>query len=205
MSADHPKHIRRKILLRLYERYKLDPLEMLGPQEFLADGTVGKSDLVFNMHYLHDRGLVEMMMGYNPPLFAAVRITANGIDLVENAFEFNRRFPPCLEDGEEHVAQIPHLVEALADQVEYAPLDGELRRALLRDVQYLRDELARPWARQRLEVIRQVLRWIEQTVAPCRELCPALFALQALLPVLERTVSQAATDAPDSANGSASR
>jgi len=68
------KSIRRKLLTRLYERYQRDPLDMLEPQDF-ADIAVRVS-LAANMHYLADRGLVEMMMGYNPPMFSAVRITS---------------------------------------------------------------------------------------------------------------------------------
>jgi tetrahydromethanopterin S-methyltransferase subunit B len=46
-------------------------------------------------------------------------------------------------------------------EADFAPLDGEYRQALLRDVEYLRDELARPAARWRREVITSVLDWIE--------------------------------------------
>ncbi len=159
-SVHNPKSVRRKLLLALYNRYLKDPLEMLTPDEVITESCVSRDDLIANIHYLNDRGLVELMMGYNPPLFAAVRITANGIDLVENQFEFNLRFPPDEFEGET-VASIPYLCERLVEEADFAPLDGEERRALLREVQFLRDELARPALRWRRHVLATVLEWME--------------------------------------------
>ncbi len=109
---------------------------------------------------MSDRGLVELMMAYRPPMFAAARITADGIDLVENEMEFNLRFPPDPGSEEEATARLAILVERLSEEAEFAPLDGEARRCLLRDIQYLRDELSRPAARWRTNVIRAVLGWL---------------------------------------------
>lgn len=145
----------------LYGRYQQDPLEMLVPEDFLGPDGVHRDELVANIHYLADRKLVELMIGYNPPLFAAARITADGIDLVENRFLFNLRFPPEPGALDEAFADLPVLVEQLVEEAEFAPLDGEARMALLRDVQFLRDEIARPAPRWRREVIATVLGWIE--------------------------------------------
>ena len=161
MKAQHPKAIRRRLLLILYERYQQDPLEMLTPEEILAYNTVRREELMANMHYLRDRGLVELMIGYRPPLFAASRITADGIDLVENHYEFNLRFPPSIDEIEEASAEIPILVERLVEEADFTSLDGEKRKALLRDVQFLREELMRPVHRWRRDVVRTVLGWIE--------------------------------------------
>ena len=133
---------------------------MLTPEELLADGTVNRDDLMPNVHYLHDRGLVELMTAYAPPMFAGVRLKADGVDLVENRFEFNRRFPPSLGEMEEEFDQIPVLLENLIEQADLTQLDGENRQRLQRDVDYLRDEVARPVERWRPEVIQAVLGWI---------------------------------------------
>jgi len=159
--SQHAKSIRRRILLMLYDRYLQDPLNMSTPQDVLEDGTVPRADLMANMHYLSDRGLVELMMGYNPPLFAAARITADGIDLVENPFQFDLWFPGAPSSAEQAVAEAPELMERLVAEADFAPLDGEKRRCLLRDVQYLRDELARPAERWRIGVMETVLAWLE--------------------------------------------
>lgn len=157
----HPKSIRRRLLTVLYEHYLKDPLEMLTPEDVLTDSMVPREDLLANIHYLGDKGYVELMMGYNPPWFAAVRITAKGIDLVENRFEFNLQYPPAPGDIEAVFANVPSLMERLVEEADFAPLDGEERKGLLRDVMYLRDELARPAVRWRAHVIETMLKWIE--------------------------------------------
>lgn len=156
----HPKRVRRRILQILYQHYLDDPLEMLSPEDLLADGTIPREGLVPNAHYLNDRSLIELMYGYHPPYFAAARITANGIDLVENEFEFNLRFPPEFNTEETATADIPTLMERLVAEADFSSLDGEARHCLLRDIQFLRDEFARPARRWRKEVILTVLGWI---------------------------------------------
>lgn len=185
MDTRHPKTVRRRILQALYQRYLHDPLDMAAPQDVMDDAGVAREDLVANVYYLQDRGLIELLMGYNPPLFAAARMTADGIDLVENAFQFNLRFPPAPGEIEEALATVPILLERLVQEADFSPLDGEARQALLRDVQYLRDEVARPAVRWRIDVIRAVLNWIEghfaHCEAPAREALPSLADLREAL------------------------
>lgn len=178
MSSQHPKSVRRHLLTRLYERYFEEPLDMLSPQDMLEDGSVSREDLLANMYYLSDRGLVELMIGYNPPMFAAARITAKGIDLVENHYEFNLLFPVKPGEQEEDMAELPRLVERLVEEADYAPVDGEARHSLLRDVQYLRDEVARPVSRWRPEVIMTVIRWIGREVEDAEETLPSLVKIR---------------------------
>ena len=151
---------------------------MLGPQDFLS-ADFAREDLLANMHYLGDSKLVELMMGYTPPWFAAVRITAAGIDLVENRLALDMGFPAGPNgdpDGES--ADILHVMERLVEEVEFTALDGEKRQALQRDVQYLRTELDRPEQRWRIDVIETVLGWIEGSVDDPEESLPSLSALR---------------------------
>jgi hypothetical protein len=157
----HPKSVRRQLLTLLYDRYMNDPLEMIEPPFFLKDHGMTREELIPNIHYLADRNLVELMTGYNPPLFAGARIKADGIDLVENRYEFNRRYPPELGQIEEALADLPLLVEKLVYEAEMSPMEGEVRQCLLRDVAYLREEIARPAHLWRREVLGTVLDWIE--------------------------------------------
>lgn len=161
----HPKAIRRWILEMLYERYLENPTEMLGPEDFLETGQVDKKQLAVNIHYLYDKNLVELITGYQPPLFAAVRITPRGIDLVENPIEFNLLFPAHPAGIEEETAELLETMEQLVLEADLTPLEGEVRKNLLRDIQYLRGELSRPAKRWRQQVIEQVLQWIKDSVS----------------------------------------
>jgi len=160
INSRHPKSVRRRLLMVLYENYLKDPLNLLTPEDLLADGTIAREDLAANAFYLHDHALIKLMIGYNPPMFAAAHITAKGIDLVENHYELNLLFPAVPGADEEDTAELPVLVERLVEEADFSPLDGEARMSLLRDVQYLRDELARPVARWRTQVLASVLDWI---------------------------------------------
>jgi len=185
MSALHAKLVRRRILSYLYERYVADPLEMATPEDLMTRAELTKEDLVFNIYYLTDRGLVELMRGYRPPLFAAVRLTADGVDVVENRFEFDLRFPPAPDDPEALAAEVPRLMEQLVEEADFVPLDREARRALLRDVQYVRDELARHPERWRRAVIWTVLGWIAEPVDDPDEHLPTLRHLRRTLEELQ--------------------
>lgn len=151
-------------------------MKMLNPEELVAAG-VEQDALLFNMHYLADRGLVELMRSYYPPYFSSARLTAAGVDLVEHRYAFDLQFPPAPEEDAAGLAEIPYLVERLLEEADLSPLDGEARKCLLRDVQYLRDEVARPVLRWRHEVIRSVLGWIEAAL-PGEETLPSLPGLR---------------------------
>ncbi len=179
--SPHPKHVRRLLLERLYERYMDDPLDMLGPADLMDDGVITRESLIPNIHYLHDRGLVELMLGFSAPMFDGARITANGVDLVENSSEFGLRFPQSLPEAEAQSVAIPILIERLVEEADLCALDGESRWALLRDIQYLREELARPRPRWRRNVIKTVLEWIDAHFGPGVEYLPSFKELQTLL------------------------
>ena len=181
MGSRNPKDIRRQILLTLYDRYFEAPLEMLDPEDLMGSGEIAHEDLVPNAHYLRDRGLVELMIGYNTTSFAAIRITADGIDLVENHYAFNTRFPADMADVSETLNELPLLVERLIEEVDLSPLEGEVRAALLRDVQYLRDEFSRPVHRWRRSVIDTVMGWIAEPFDNVDEALPSLTKIKTLL------------------------
>lgn len=129
---------------------------MVEPEAFYVSPEISKQTIVPNMHYLADRKLVEMMMGYKPPMFSAVRITPEGIDLVENRFEFDRQFPGR-PGGGEGAESIPFLLERLVEEGDFVPVDGTARRQLLGDILYLREELNLPADRWRPNVVAALL------------------------------------------------
>ena len=181
MSPLHPKSIRRQILLTLYEHFQSSPLEMLAPGELSEATDIGRESLTANAHYLNDRGLIELMIGYSPTSFAAARITADGIDLVENEYQFNLLFPGAPGEMEESMTEMPMLVECLLGEADFSALDGEHRKCLLRDVQFLREELARPAERWRIEVVEVVLGWIGAHFKDADDVLPSLAKVRALL------------------------
>lgn len=181
MEAVHPKAIRRRILTLLYERYMSNPLDMIGPSDFLAEENLTRQDLVVNVHYLHDAGLAELMVGYNPKSFNAVRITAKGIDLYEDSYALNRQFPSLPGEADYPLGEAARLVEELLEQMELSALDTETRRGLRQDIEYLRGELSRPSGARRLSVLKTVLGWIEETLCRHGETLHAINPLRAVL------------------------
>lgn len=158
--TDH-KAVRRTLLEVLYGAYMEDPLSMVEPESFYGTPPVTPENIVVNMHYLHERKLVEMMLGYAPPMFSAARITTNGIDLVEDRFRLDLQFPKQAEDLLEGESAIPHLLQHLVAQGDLSPLDGWVRRQLLGDIQFLQEQLAQPRDQWRHEVIDGVFTWID--------------------------------------------
>lgn len=181
MMIEHPKTVRRRMLTLLYERFLQYPAEMFAADDLMTIGEFAREDMVVNMFYLADSGLVEMITSYRPNWFEAARILPAGIDLVENRFVFDQRFPPALPEEEAEASALLFHMERLAEQAEYAGVDGEIRHALLRDVRFLREELARPRRRWRREVIESALRWIAAAVETDPDALPALPLLREAL------------------------
>jgi len=180
MDYHHPKAVRRLLLRILYESYMRDPLLMLSPQDFFERG-LDKHDLAINMHYLRDAQLVEVMLGYVPPLFNAARITPLGIDMVENRMQFDLRFPEMPGQEESAVSVVPGLLERLVAEADLCALDWEARQALLRDVQFLRSELARPAERWRERAVGELLDWIAAPFEDVADELPVFPELRAAL------------------------
>jgi len=174
MTNEHPKSVRRRLLLLLYENYFENPLEMLSPEELIDEKGFERDELIPNIHYLSDRGFVELLTSYEPPLFSAARITAAGIDLVENRLELDRWFPPNPSGAEGDAGDVLSLMEKLVEEAEFSPLDGEGRRCLLRDIQFLRDEVCRPVERWRQPVLDDVIRWLEGHFEDASAVMPSL-------------------------------
>jgi hypothetical protein len=182
MSSVHPKYARRIVLELLYKNFLEDPLRMLSAADVLDDTCLERESLAANAYYLYDRKLVEMMVGYNPPLFAAIRISPEGIDLVEDTERFDRMFPVETEAESLDLSRMIPLMMELADQAERASIDGVRKEWLLRDVTGLREALQSPESRWDTEKIWTLLRWLEAFVESGSDIdLPAIRELQALL------------------------
>lgn len=181
MRIEDHKALRRLILELLYDAYLDDPLHMVEPEVFFASPPLDRVNIIPNMHYLLDRKLVEMLMGYAPPMFSAVRITAAGIDLVENRFAFNLQFPSARSMGE---VEIPGLLEQLVEEGDFLPIDGLARRQLLGDILHLREELSYPAERWRPSLVRTLLESIEAHRAPTGQALESLARLNSVIAAL---------------------
>jgi hypothetical protein len=144
MEHANPKLVRRELLTILYDSFLEDPLQMLSPSDITERGTIQHRDLIASAHYLHERNYIEMMVGYNPPMFAATRIAPSGIDLYEDYEAFNRMFPEKPVKHNERASAIITLMLALAREAESTALDGERRAWLLADIRELRETLCKP-------------------------------------------------------------
>ncbi len=189
MHKLHLKAIRRQVLQRLYQEYLNDPLNMLEPEDFFKMDITAK-DLAPAAHYLGDRGLIELMIGYRPPLFSSVRIRPTGIDLVENHYQFNLLFPAKPEPREGELDALPHLIESLVEEADISPANGIVRQRLLCDVQYLRDELSRPVQYWRKPVLMAVLDWIDAACNAPEETLPSAGKIRKLLAPLAEARAQ---------------
>ena len=75
MPSQNPKYVRGRILQILYEHFLDDPMKMLTPEDILSDESIERENLAASAIYLHDRGLIELAIGYAPPLFASARMS----------------------------------------------------------------------------------------------------------------------------------
>lgn len=174
-----PKQIRRRLLLSLYRRYLEDPLQMVTPEDILEEGHVLRNQLAANAHYLNDRGLVEMMMGYKPPLFAAVRISPKGIDLVEDYEAFNRLFPETDTNGFDTQRKTLSHIYKLAAEIEALDLPPALRAWIMDDVKELRTLLRASPERWSAADVRARLAWLDHDLTEHAGITsPALLALR---------------------------
>jgi hypothetical protein len=161
MTMNNPHVVRRSIMEILYASFQNDPLQMLAPADIVERGPVTIPELVPNAHYLHDRKLIEMMMGYTPPLFAAARIAPEGIDLFEDAKAFDLKFPEKLEPATAGIPDLVQVVLQLMQEAEATSLEGRRRDWLLNDIDLLRADLAVPKRDWNADAILSRLEWLD--------------------------------------------
>ena len=89
------KRLRKCILKYLYETFREFPYVPIEMEQLAEICEVSPKDLNWNMVYLEKCGFIELSKSYAAPPFIAcsATITVEGVDLVEEAEAFNRRFP----------------------------------------------------------------------------------------------------------------
>jgi len=181
----------------LYETYSADPLAVVTPKEVETGARVTRDELTGNIFYLEERGFVECMKRYGSRLFAAARITPNGIDLVEDtrrlgALFGNSRQLPVAVVGDELSADVADMFRRLHLVVYELDIDTEQRNALLDDLRALEFEVGRTADRRRLAKIRSLLEWVHEPLAEVEPAVRELDLLRGLLRSWEHAADQEA-------------
>ncbi len=84
--------IRKKMLEILYELFQKRPYNRITPKELIEIIGVDLETLHFNAVYLEEKGYLELQKPLDGTLFVGARITAEGIDLIEDIDKFNAIF-----------------------------------------------------------------------------------------------------------------
>jgi DNA-binding MarR family transcriptional regulator len=163
VGAGENKVVRRKLLLALYKVYQTHPHTMLSPKEVMEASGVAHDDLLRNIFYLEEHGYVECLKGFGTVLFGAARLTARGVDIVEDEHTLNELFP----SGEEAPVRTPDELSELFDRLEtaarIAPLGQEEIDTLIDELDYVRKSLPRAKTPDRMKKIETVLDWISSS------------------------------------------
>jgi hypothetical protein len=85
--------IRRMILEYAYRHYQENPYYRIIASEFKDHLNVNIKELHFNIVYLEEKGYLELQKPIEGSLFISARITARGIDLVEDEYQMEIQFP----------------------------------------------------------------------------------------------------------------
>ena len=91
--------LRHRILKRLYEIFTEHPYATVELVQIAEECNAKAKELNWNIVYLEKCGYLELSKSYASLSYIAssATITAEGIDLVEDENEFNRRFPEADE------------------------------------------------------------------------------------------------------------
>ena len=95
--------IRRCLMEALYEFFKSFPYATMELRQLSEDYNIQPEDLNWNIVYLEKCGFVELAKSYSIPPFVSPSavITAEGIELIEDEHQFNRRFPQYQQERNE--------------------------------------------------------------------------------------------------------
>jgi DNA-binding MarR family transcriptional regulator len=160
MDVSKNRVIRRKILLTLYEAYQTHPHTMLSPREVMDAAAVTHDGLLRNVFYLEERGFVECLKGFGTTLFGAAKLTAEGVDVVEDAQTLNELFPAEDAAPTGPADELTELFERIRIAALRAPLGQDDIDSLIEELEYLKRSLSRKTTPERMTKIETVLGWI---------------------------------------------
>jgi hypothetical protein len=160
MDVRKNRAIRRKLLVALYEAYETHPHAMLSPREVMNAADVQYDGLLQNIFYLEERGFVECLKGFGTTLFGAAKLTAEGVDVVEDVQTLNELFPVEGAAPAGPADELTELLERVRIAALRAPLGQEDIDSLVEELEYVRGSLSRTRTPDRLNKIETFLGWI---------------------------------------------
>ena len=160
MSVAENRAVRRKILIALYEVYQIHPQAMLSPREVMDAADVTHDGLARNIFYLEEHGLVECLKRFGTRPFGAAKLTAKGVDIVEDENKLNELVPINGDATEGPTDELAELFERIRTDARNAPLGQEDIDSLIDELEFVQKSLARAQTDERAEKIQTVLGWI---------------------------------------------
>jgi len=163
MSIAENRVIRRKILIALYEVYQSHPQAMLSPKEVMKAAGITHDELARNIFYLEEHELVECLKRFGTTPFGAAKLTAKGVDIVEDENKLNELVPVDGEAPAGTTDEVAELFERIRTDAHNAPLGREDIESLIDELDFLQKSIIRSRTDARAEKIQTVLRWISDT------------------------------------------
>jgi DNA-binding MarR family transcriptional regulator len=148
------------MLLVLYDAYQTHPHLMLSPKEVMDAAGVTHDELVRNIFYLEEHGLVECLKGFGTALFGAAKLTAQGVDVVEDEEKLNELFPVEGEVPSRPADELSELFERIRIDARIAPLGQEDIDTLIDELEFIRRSLERTRTPERMRKIETLFGWI---------------------------------------------
>jgi hypothetical protein len=133
--------IRRKILEFAYKHYQENPYYRIIPNEFKDHLNIHLKELHFNIVYLEEKGYLELQKPIEGSLFVSARITARGIDLVEDEYQMEVHFP-----NQQGTAQVQINVfkefDLIVDKINHSDVIGKnTKELIIEEVREIQKEL----------------------------------------------------------------
>lgn len=163
MSVAENRAVRRRILFALYEVYQINPQTMLSPKEVMEAAGITHDGLARNIFYLEEHELVECLKRFGTTPFGAAKLTAKGVDIVEDEHKLNELVPVKGQAPADPTDELAELFERIRTDAHNAPLGQEDIESLIDELEFLQKSLTRARTDERAEKIQTVLRWISDS------------------------------------------
>jgi hypothetical protein len=163
MTVAENRLIRRKILIALYEVYQINPQTMLSPKEVIEAANITHDGLARNIFYLEEHELVECLKRFGTTPFGAAKLTAKGVDIVEDENKLNQLVPVNGQAAAGPTDELAELFERIRTDAHNAPLGQEDIESLIDELDFIQKSMARSRTDARAEKIQTVLRWISDS------------------------------------------
>ncbi len=172
VPARDNKQKRRTILLALYKAFEKTPQSVLTPRDIVDATGLARGELGPLVCYLEERGYVECMRRFGEgTLFGGVRISPDGIDVVEDPLKLDLLFPETAREPDERGPDIDARIKRALDNL-YAIASSDLaeidlKDSVAEDLSSLEWELSRASDARRVDKILALLEFIEECFNGC--------------------------------------